>query len=199
MQKFLILLIIFAVIIAGLFYLYSENKSDTSYTFSSPSPSFVASRVADWQTYTNTKNGYSIQYPSDWVYRQYPDTETGAGFQPKSMKLDPANEFITINVMPKVSPEGSFSNYVKVAATNEIQGYQSIESLTPFTTPSNLTGYTTTWNVAGLGANSKLSVSNPITYFDLPDSEPPSTLQIFLNDPKYLDIYTKMLSTVTIQ
>lgn len=201
MQKLIIILLTASLFIA-VAYIFLRPKSNVAP--STPLTDQVTTASAtpvqnSWQTYTN-KNGYSVQYPSDWIVREYPGTQTGAGFQPKSLPADPANEFITVNISPKVSPMmDSFEKYCRVAASNEIQGYQSLVSLDPVTTTSNQIGYTTTWKVSGPGMMGKSSTSTPITYFDLPGVKPSSTLQVFLNDTKYQDIYQSMLKTVVIK
>ncbi|MFA6072093.1 MAG: hypothetical protein WC810_26305, partial [Janthinobacterium sp.] len=160
-----------------------------------PSPAPIADEIADWQTYTNDKYGYEVKYPQDWIYRQFPDTKSGAGFKLQSAPDDIQYEVIDINVngRPLNSQKISFQEYVKIAAVQEIQNYDSLKSIEKVTTQSGLIGYKTTWNVSSI-TGGKSSVSLPITYFDTKNSKG-DTVQISISDEKYLEIYGQMLST----
>lgn len=66
-----ILLIIAAAIATLLLYqnqkLIKELKQyQTAAVYPIPSPTPTSDPTANWQTYTNTKYGYAVKYPSDW-------------------------------------------------------------------------------------------------------------------------------------
>lgn len=64
----------------------STSPSPSPSASSTPTPSPVDTK--NWKTYSNTKYTYSVQYPTDWVYKD--TTATGSmstlSFQPKSAK-----------------------------------------------------------------------------------------------------------------
>lgn len=146
------------------------------------------------QTYTNSKYGYQITYPSSLKIREFPDTGTGAGFRPADKPADPQYEVITVNVLPKVANEATtpLSEYAKIAAPLEIQNYQKLNSLEEIKTTSGEVGYKTTWLIAG-----QRDVSLPITYFALPAPNTYSTVQVSLSDKAYLSQYDQMITTLT--
>lgn len=194
MTKFFYFFILAVIaVIIGSFILRNSRFQVVQKSNSESTPS---GQSVTWKTYSNAKYGYSINYPSDWQVREYPNTQTGAGFQPNSLPADPGNKYITIDVLPKVGGSTDFASYVKTAAVNEIQGYKTLQSISPVQTTSQNTGYTTTWQIIGPGPNSNPTISGPITYFDLLDTTPPSTLQIVLSNPAYQNIYNQMLQSV---
>lgn len=146
------------------------------------------------KTYTNSKYHFSINYPASWAYREYPDTFDGAGFRPSNEPNDPQYEYITVSRMPKVlsTKAVSFEEYVKTAATQEIQNYQSINTSEKIVTDSGITGYNTTWNYQPLGGGG-VQISLPRAYF--PSTDNSSTIQVSLSDKNYLDIYNQMIKT----
>lgn len=156
--------------------------------------SIVSIQKEAWRTYKNSKYGYAVDYPADWTLREFPDTQTGAGFKPP----DNENEVITIDAMGMVLDDRGvipFSEYVKTAAKNEIQNYKSLATIKEVVTSSGLTGYETTWNVASL--RGPAYVSSPRTYFPLPEKYGQKTLQFTLDFDNYADVYHKMLDSVT--
>ncbi len=153
-------------------------------------------------TYTNAKYGFSISYPVSLALREFPDSPTGGGFRPSDKPNDPQYEVITVNVIPKVS-DIPFDEYVKTAAAQEIQNYTHLDSLGEIHTTSGLLGYTTTWQVTspavfGLQPKPKTFISLPITYFDLPKSNPPATVQVWISDPSYMRQYEVMIKSFTL-
>src|SRR5260221_1405311 len=162
-------------------------------TYNSPVPSGT-DETANWKTYTNTKHGYSIKYPNDWSFREFSSTKDGAGFYNTASGDVIGNEPITINFNQRPSNDQSvpFSDYVKIAAIKEIQGFESLVLINLVTTNSGIVGYKTTWNYKTLAGEAKISL--PITYFDtkLPTGE---TVQINLGDKNDEQIYNKILST----
>ncbi len=158
------------------------------------------------QTYTNTKYGYSVQYPGDWEIQVFPDTQTGANFFLKDSGGNYENVITTVAVQgkPGNAYEVPFAQYVKTAATQEIQGYQKLDSIKQIKTASGLVGYQTRWIVQSppiLDAGGNLSkpttsTSLPITYFQIPGDNQ-NTLQVTLADNEAEGAYDDLLQTVT--
>ncbi len=154
-----------------------------------------------WQIYTNNKFGYSINYPNNWTFREFPDTQTGAGFIPPNSPKDIASECITIDARGTAENKYSvpFDEYVKTAAIEEIQNYQKLNSIEAITTASGLVGYKTTWIYKTMDGQEKTSL--PITYFDnknikeLDGGLKFKTFQIILNSQNCEEVYNQMLST----
>ena len=139
MKKYLVIAIIFlaALMFGGIAY-YKQYKSAT---INNLPP--VVTDAPTWQTYTNTKFGYQVKYPGDWSMREFPDTQTGAGFQPQSSPKDIASECITVDARGTAANEynTTFSDYVKKAAVVEIQNYEKLNSIKTVKTASGLVGY----------------------------------------------------------
>lgn len=88
-----------------------------------------------------------------------------------------------------------FQEYVKIAATQEIQGYTKLVSRKKVTTDSGIVGYETTWQVEpSSGAGQRQSISEPITYFPL-QNDPTVTVQILLTNNAYISSYEVLLQT----
>jgi hypothetical protein len=157
----------------------------------------------DWQTYGNTKFSYSIDYPRDWTFREFPDTQTGAGFRPLNGPEEIASECITIDERGTAGNEYStpFDEYVKRAAIVEIQGYEKLNSIRSVTTTVGLVGYETTWVYRAMDGQEKVSL--PITYFENEKTIQTGngqlkykTVQITLNNEDCEGTYNQMLSTL---
>lgn len=162
----------------------------------SPSPSTVSSPTATWKTYINTKYNYSIKYPDNWTFREFPDTQTGAGFRLANEPNDLNHEYISIDISNRSSDLQAlpFEEYVKMGAIEEIQNFMSLASIEKIVTEAGLVGYKTTWNVQMMGeVSGKTSISSPITYFDTKNAIG-DTIQVKGNI-NYLDIYNQMLLT----
>ncbi len=153
-------------------------------------------------TYTNNKFGYSINYPSDWTFREFPDTRTGSGFRPLNSPDDIASECITIDARETAERNYNlpFDEYVKVAGKEEIQNYEKLNSIEPITTDKGLSGYKTTWAYRDFSGQEKISL--PISYFDnkkITQGQNSQlkfkTFQIILNNQECEEVYNKMLST----
>lgn len=160
----------------------------------------VNNETANWKTYTNDKFGYTIKYPNDWTYREYPDTQTGAGFRPINKSDEVRYEFINIDAMRGVEMDYNipFIDYVKKAAIKEIQGFEKLNSIEEINTVSGIKGYKTTWIVSSIRDINKKSVSLPITYFDYKKtigSAKYMTIQISLENNDYEKTYEQMLLT----
>jgi len=168
MKKYLFLLILVVIILAlcGVIYwqyknmVVSERKSFVATTTS------FQTTVGDWKTYMNQKFGYSVLYPNDWIFREFPDTQTGAGFRPLNSPDEIASE--CINVDERETAENEYntplSEYAKRAAIVEIQNYEKLNSIKSVTTTAGLTGYETTWIYRTMDGQEKVSL--PITYFE---------------------------------
>lgn len=160
---------------------------------------------SSWQSYNNKKFGYSINYPSDWTFREFPDTQTGAGFRPLSSANDIESECITIDERGTAANQYNtpFEEYVKTAAINEIQGYERLNSIQPVTAADGLAGFETTWIYKNFSGQEKTSL--PITYFDNKKTAQVGgnqlkfkTVQVILNNNDCESIYNQMLSTFKI-
>ncbi|MBP9719123.1 MAG: hypothetical protein KBD46_01535 [Candidatus Levybacteria bacterium] len=185
---------LFLVFFIVALFLLLQTKAKNDYSLSA-SPT----KSPEQEIYTNKQNGFRIMYPSNWTYREY---EGGVGFRPLDKPDDPQYEYITLSVSPKPTNIATlpFSEYVKVAAANEIQNYQTLSSINPFTTTDGIKGYTTTWMVQPLGppvspsqGGGKPTESLPISY--LPALQSQNSIEVFLNNQEYRDVYTQMLTT----
>jgi hypothetical protein len=171
------------------------------------SVSIPTKQASAMKTYTNTKDGYQISYPDTLAIRKF---GSGAGFRPANKPEDPQYEVIVVNTLNRSGNYSAtpFPEYVRVAAPHEIQNYESLNSIEEIKTTSGEVGYETTWLVApmvrlnddGTIANkdNKPSASFPITYFDLPKSNPPATVQVTLSEEAYRSQYEQMLPTFTL-
>lgn len=178
----------------GYKYLKSTNKLPRiAFSFPTTSPSEDNGETG-FKTYTNTKYGYSINYPDNWTFREFPSTKSGAGFRPMDKPDDIQYEFINISARQRTleSREIPFDEYVKTAATHEIQNYESLASIEKVVTKSGITGYKTTWNVQSI-TGSGMGVSRPITYFDLKDANA-DTIQVSVGEG-YDEVYNQMIVT----
>ena len=182
----LILLVLIVLILAGIgaagYYLINQDSQ----------------KYADWKTYENKVLGYEIKYPNDWIHREYPNTQTGAGFRP----INSDYEFININAMTGAEMDYNipFNDYVKEAAIKEIQGFEKLNSIEEISTATVIKGYKTTWIYSDMNSNDK-NISLPITYFDYKKTVGDfkyMTIQVSLGDKEYEEIYEQMLSTLKI-
>ncbi|MFA6005668.1 MAG: PsbP-related protein [Patescibacteria group bacterium] len=164
-----------------------------------PSPTSELKKTVTWETYTNTKYGYSIDYPSNWMFRESPDSKNGAAFNPTDKPGYPdKSDSISIYAGQIVgsSTNVTFEEYVKTAASQEIQNYGKLVSLKKVTTTEGVAGYETTWTVQAMaGTGSGPSTSLPITYFELPGNKT-MLVRVTLDREEDLEVYEKMLSTV---
>lgn len=199
-----VLVIVFILAVVGFFVFKSQTpttynpttpptQTQTTQTLT-PSPTQSASTSAQVMTYTNTKNNFSINLPAGWVYREY-DTGDGAGFRPANTPNDPQYEYINIQIMPKPGSLANtpFATYVKTAASQEIQNYQSQVSSKQINAHSGIVGYETTWKVTPLGGSGP-TTSLPITYFPAENNNT-STIQVNLQNGDYLSQYESILPT----
>lgn len=160
--------------------------------------------LTEYNTYANSKYGFSVEYPASLEVREFPGSKDGAGFRPAGTPLDPVNEVITISVLPKSGDTKSetLAKYAEVAAISQIQNYQKLNTIEAVKSSDGAIGYKTTWDVlplAILGASpsGQTKVSLPITYFDLKEETSTSVVQITLNDMKYENQYTDIIDSYT--
>jgi hypothetical protein len=166
-------------------------------------PSIIPeNKIIGQQTYINTKFGYSIEYPANWVFREFPDTQTGAGFRPLNSPNEITSECVIVDSRGTGENEYNtpFSAYVKKAAIIEIQGYEKLNSIKSITTATGLIGYETTWIYKDVNGQDKISL--PITYFGNKNTIQTNdiklkykTVQITLNSKNCEEIYNQMLPT----
>lgn len=209
-SKWIIAIIaVLILVVAGSAAVYFLNNNltaktqKTQTTILTATPTAIPASAANWKTYTNTKYNFSIDYPSDWRLREFPDTQDGASFNPLNMPGYPdVSDSISMNVGKKNGDyiDTAFEDYVKVAANKEIQNYNELASIKKVTTTEGVVGYETTWmvqpiTIMGRPPDSGDSESLPITYFEMP-SDKTSLLQISLGKNEDLDIYEKMLITL---
>ncbi|MFA5355634.1 MAG: hypothetical protein WC302_02830 [Candidatus Paceibacterota bacterium] len=163
-----------------------SDESDTTFAIKSTS----------WQTYINQDFGYSIDYPSTWTFREFPDTKTGAGFRPLNSADGVASECIVVSARGTAENEYNtpFYDYVQRAAAVEIQNYERLDSIEPVETASGLLGYRTTWVYRTFDGQEKSSL--PIAYFDNKKTSGQlkyKTVQIALETEDCMEIYNQML------
>lgn len=172
---------------------YVSDESDAT---------FRIVKGADWQTHINDDAGYSVDYPSTWIFRDFPDTKTGTGFRPAGSLDDVSSECVTIDARGTAESEYDtpFGEYVERAAVVEIQNYEELHSIKPVMTASGLVGYETTWIYMDFRGQEKVSL--PITYFENKktiwlgnNSLKCKTVQIVLNDDSCKEVYNEMLLT----
>lgn len=196
-----LLILVFLVSTAFLYYQNMQLKnmlaSYQTQPTSSPIPVATVDPTANWKTYINTKHSYSVKYPTNWTFREFPDSQNGAGFRLLEKPNEIQYEVININFSNRAldSQNIPFEEYVKKAAIEDIQNYQSLATIDQVVTQTGLVGYKTTWNVIPImGNTTKTYVSLPLTYFDT-KNESGDTVQISLTDGAYLSIYNQVLST----
>jgi hypothetical protein len=155
-----------------------------------------------WQTYANEKFGYSADYPNNWIFREFPDTQTGAGFRPLASPNEIASECVVVDARGTAGNEYDtlFGEYVKKSAVIEIQNYEKLNSIEPIMTDSGLAGYKATWIYRTMAGEEKISL--PIAYFENKKTVQMEngqlkykTVQIALNSQDCEIIYNQMLST----
>lgn len=153
----------------------------------------ISVETENWKIYDNKKYGFSIKYPENWTYREY---IYGASFFPISEKEnnETGNGAFNIGFYKRGLDycDISFEKYIEQAGPLEIQNYQSIQSQEPNVSMNGIIFYKTAWNYKDMQGLEKISL--PITYFDT-EEDNCGTIEAFLNDINYLDIYNKSVFT----
>ena len=154
----------------------------------------VVVQNADWKTYTNSKYGFEIKYPLDWTFREY---ISGAAFFPKNKSGENTTGNGSVNI--GFYERGAnyckipFEDYVKIAGPSEIQNYESLNTIEIAENDNGIEVYKTTWNYADFQGNKKVSL--PIAYFKTENQQSCGSVEAFLNDNNYSDIYDSIIST----
>jgi hypothetical protein len=156
-------------------------------------PSSQPPQIAAWKTYSNAKYNYTIEYPGDWTFSEYPDSKNGASFD-NGISISAGKTLLNY-------ANQTLEEYAKIAGT-EIQNYNKLASLKKVTTLSGAVGYETTWMVQpmtinGVPPTAKDSESLPITYFEIPGDKT-TLVRVTLDRKEDLAIYEKMIVTVKI-
>lgn len=156
-------------------------------------------KPVSWKIYENDKFGYSVNYPDDWAFREFPDTQTGAGFRLLNSPEEIGSECINVDEKGTAGNEYNtpFGEYIKKAAIVEIQNYVKLNSVKSITTVSGLIGYETTWIYKAFDGQEKISL--PITYFENEKTSGQlkyKTVQVSLNNADCGDVYSQMLPTL---
>ena len=189
--------LILVVILVISFIIYFLKKSNVTLTGSSTVPTPTLKPAMDWKTYVNARYNYSIEYPSNWSFREFPDKKNGAAFNPIDKPGYPDNsDSISISVDPNGNFNGDpLDDYIRKAGAG-IQDYGELASIKKVETIDGVIGYETTWMVQPfLGRGSSSSESLPITYFELSNDKSLSA-RVSLNRKEDLNIYEKMLRTI---
>lgn len=195
----ILILLVVAGIVAVLF-IFGKDKLSSFIKIGTPVPSATSpsNTISNWKTYVSKTGNTSIKYPPDWAYREY---ETGVAFYVAASGDKVGSEPITMGINNKALDDINlpFAEYAKVAAIHEIQNYLSLSSITPVTTLSGITGYSTTWKVAPMpGTGGTVGDSLPITYFPIPNLNS-SDIQVSIGNKEFLSIYNEMIKTVSIK
>lgn len=200
---------IVAIVFGGGAYAYVNNKAEkekkdlnaqiTELQSQISSATTATDETANWQTYTNTKYSYSVEYPSTWAYREFPSTVAGAGFRLSTEASDPANEFTSIGYHSRATQNANLplDQYLKKEGAGA-ENYGDIVTIDKVTTDSGIVGYKVTWKVTSRDGKTT-STSNPYTYFPTADGKTVgmivvSSLTVDDSAP-YLADYGKMIST----
>lgn len=192
-----VVLVLLAVAGGAAFFINQDSiiKNQNTQTI----PDTINDSKANWKTYTNTRYNFSIEYPSNWSYREFPDTKDGASFNPIDKPGYPDNsDAISIYVGQKIGNyvDDPLEDYAKIAASVEIQDFGDLASFKKVTTADGVVGYETTWMVGPfLGREGEPSESLPITYFELPDSNT-LLVRVTLERDEDLGTYEELLKTV---
>ncbi|HPH78746.1 MAG TPA: hypothetical protein PLH65_01560 [bacterium] len=143
-------------------------------------------------TFDSKMATFSYIYPSDWTVSE----NTEADFT--TIRDANNSNAVTIRVVKKIDSlkKLSLEDYASQAAAQEIQGFKTLKSINRITADSGAIGYQTVWMVQFLGGEE--FASNPITYFDHP-FDPEKSIQINLENDKYLDTYNQIIQSFTIK
>lgn len=179
----------------------TQSQAPAASVSSSSTPAPAEDQKATLKTYTSTKYGFAITYPASWIVEESAQTDVATLKPPKV-----ENPIIKIDVSNMIFDDRGaipFEEYVKTAAKNEIQGYNSLVSISEVITKSGLKGFKTTWKVSPPpGAGGGQSVSGPRTYFSLPPKygsgmqQKRLELSLETDDSAYADDYDAILTSL---
>lgn len=160
----IILGILVILVIAGGAY-YFGTKPAHSPASSPPSTNVVS----DWQTYTNLKYKFSIQYPADWVLVPFASEDIIPGLKPKNDEnyKDPYHPAFSIRegcYDPEVK-KLDFKQWIASSAAGEVQGYTKAKSIEEIIATSGVKGFKVTWGTFIPGGGSGTS---QVAYIKLP-------------------------------
>lgn len=195
-------LILFGVFLFIIFLIFFGFLAHKEYILLEPKKQIQTSDASsDWKTYTNKKDGYSIQYPRDWDIREFKVMGGGDGvaFHPLNLPSNPMNEFIEIEMDVRGFSMGNaedpvcrkpFLNYLK---EDEMKDLGIVDSLEKISNNNNVESYKITWYRFDLNGNSYTD-NVPIAYFDsgLMDCRLP---KVFLINTAYINTYNEMIKT----
>ncbi len=135
---------------------------------------------------------FSYSYPSGWTVEENVEADF------TTIRNDRDENIVTIRVAKKPDSLQNlpFSDYVKVAAINEIQGFEELVSDEAITTEFGDTGYLTIWKIQFLGGEE--INSNPITYFEHP-FDPSKSIQVNLENGQYQKEYNLIINSFEIK
>jgi len=145
------------------------------------------SETADWRVYKNSKYGFEVNYPKDWLLREY---GTGVAFSP----ADSGSEAINVGFYERGANycQIPFDDYIRIAGPAEIQNYTSLNIIDGGISYNGVEMYQARWNYTdsqGVG-----QISLPITYIEI-NEELCGSIEAFLNDNNYSDVYNKIILT----
>ncbi len=150
---------------------------------------------ADMNIFRHDDLGYRIQFPADWNLLS---SHLGAAFQPP-------NGDIAITIGPWLlvhgpAPGQSFQDWVARAPAEGIQGYGSVEQITPVQAADSETGYLATWQVFLSGG--AIGTSDPAAIFPFYRQWEETTypaLSISLHVPTETATFERMIATLVIE
>ena len=200
----LVAVIVLAATGTTFYFLGKIQNTNTSTVTPTTIPTTTAPLATAWKTYSNTKYNYSIDYPSDWSFSEYPDSKSGASFDPLGKPSNSeTSSAISISAGKTLLnyANQTLEEYAKIAG-KEIQNYDKLASIKKITTSNRAVGYETTWmiqpmTINGIPLTAKESESLPITYFEIPGNKT-ALVRVTLDRKEDMVTYEKMLTTVKI-
>ncbi len=174
----------------------TTNYQNNDLTVTAVNGTPVISQTANWKAYTDTKIGYSIQYPANWSAKEGVFATSGTpdyGY----------NNDVYVSIREKkysyhdnTKPvENSLDSYIKYIEKGDVSTIPSRipESITKITTKYGINGYLIEWKkTSGQFGPTAIFYS---TFFALPN-DATSVLQIETNkNHNQTEIYNLMVST----
>ncbi len=199
------LLILFLIIIAFIFYLlYNRYLADQLQdalqqnnvtvvndptASENPDNPDVITNPSDHDSQMAT---FAYSYPAGWKVEENVEAEF------TTIRTAGDDNAVTIRVAKKADSlkELSLEEYAKVAAGNEIQGFEELISTEKIVTEYEDIGYVAIWKISFLGGEE--FESNPITYFEHP-FDPSKSIQVNLENANYLSEYNLIINSFEIK